>query len=56
MIELKTCNIILGGRRSKVKDIVTSILTDESARDAATVEQILTEQAVASPWSSESLS
>lgn len=35
-----------------MKDIVTSILTDESARDSAAVETALTKQAVASPWSS----
>jgi hypothetical protein len=33
-----------------MKDIITSILTDISARDAATVEVVLLQQAVASPW------
>jgi hypothetical protein len=38
-----------------MKDIVTSILTDESARDSAAVEAALTQQATATPWSSVSL-
>lgn len=38
-----------------MKDVITSILTDENARGTTAVEQILTEQAVASPWSNESL-
>jgi hypothetical protein len=35
-----------------MKDIVTAILTDETARDSAAVEAALTEQAAAIPWSS----
>lgn len=35
-----------------MKDIVTSILTDQSTRDPAAVEQTLMQQAVATPWSS----
>ena len=35
-----------------MKDIVTSILTDESARDSAAVENALLKQATAAPWSS----
>lgn len=34
-----------------MKDIVTSILTDESARDSAAVEDALLNQATAAPWS-----
>lgn len=33
-------------------DVISSILTDSSVRDAAAVESALVEQAVASPWSS----
>ncbi len=33
-----------------MKDIVTTILTDESARDSAAVEAALTQQATAIPW------
>lgn len=33
-----------------MKDIVTSILTDESARDGTAVEDALTRQAAAAPW------
>lgn len=33
-----------------MKDIVTSILTDTSARDSSAVEAALMEQAVAVPW------
>lgn len=36
-----------------MKDIVTSILTDESVRDSAAVEDALLKQATASPWSSQ---
>jgi hypothetical protein len=35
-----------------MKDIVTTILTDESARDSASVEAALTQQATAAPWAS----
>jgi hypothetical protein len=38
-----------------MKDIVTTILTDESARDGAAVEDALMQQAAAIPWSSEPL-
>lgn len=38
-----------------MKDIVTSILTDESARDGAAVEVTLLSQATAAPWANESL-
>lgn len=38
-----------------MKDIVTSILTDETARDSATVESALLQQATAIPWSSAEL-
>lgn len=38
-----------------MKDIVTSILTDESARDSAAVEAALLEQATAAPWASADL-
>lgn len=38
-----------------MKDIVTSILTDENARDGAAVEEALLSQATASPWSSAQL-
>ena len=38
-----------------MKDIVTAILTDESARDSVAVEDALTSQAAASPWSSTAL-
>jgi hypothetical protein len=31
-------------------DAITSILTDTTARDAAAVETVLLQQAVASPW------
>jgi len=34
-----------------MKDIVTSILTDESARSDTAVEGALLKQATASPWS-----
>jgi hypothetical protein len=33
-----------------MKDIITSILTDESARGIQAVEAALTQQAVAAPW------
>lgn len=33
-----------------MKDIVTTILTDASARDSEAVEAALTQQAVAAPW------
>jgi hypothetical protein len=33
-----------------MQKIVTNILTDASARDSATVESALTDQAVAAPW------
>lgn len=33
-----------------MKDIISSILTDTSARDSAAVETALMEQAVAAPW------
>ncbi len=35
-----------------MKDIVTSILTDESVRDSAAVEEALMQQAAAVPWAS----
>ena len=35
-----------------MKDIIVSILTDATARDEATVEDALMQQAVAVPWSS----
>ena len=35
-----------------MKDIVTSILTDKSARDSAAVEDALLQQATAAPWAS----
>lgn len=38
-----------------MQDIVTSILTDESARDSAAVEGALVSQATAIPWATESL-
>lgn len=38
-----------------MKDIVTSILTDEQARGEASVETALTQQATAIPWATESL-
>jgi len=38
-----------------MKDIVTSILTDEGARDSDAVESMLLNQATAAPWSSEEL-
>jgi hypothetical protein len=38
-----------------MKDIVKSILTDESARDSASVEGALLQQATAAPWASDSL-
>lgn len=39
-------------RRKEVgmKDIVTTILTDESVRDTSAVEAALTQQATAIPW------
>lgn len=33
-----------------MKDIVTTILTDESARDSSAVESALLQQATAAPW------
>lgn len=33
-----------------MNDVITSILTDATARDTATVESALLQQAVASPW------
>lgn len=33
-----------------MNDVITSILTDATARDTAAVEQALQQQAVASPW------
>lgn len=33
-----------------MKEAITSILTDESARDSTSVEDALMQQAVASPW------
>lgn len=33
-----------------MKDTITSILTDDSVRDTAAIEQTLMQQAVASPW------
>lgn len=33
-----------------MKDVVTAILTDESARDDAAVEAALMQQATAAPW------
>lgn len=33
-----------------MKDVITSILTDASARDDASIEAALMQQAVASPW------
>lgn len=38
-----------------MKDIVTSILTDEAARDSAAVESALLQKATAIPWSSAEL-
>lgn len=38
-----------------MKDIITSILTDESARGSAAVETALTQQATAVPWSATAL-
>ncbi len=38
-----------------MKDIVTAILTDETARDGAAVEAALVEQTAAAPWASEPL-
>ncbi len=38
-----------------MKDIVTTILTDASARDGASVESALSEQAAAVPWLTEEL-
>lgn len=38
-----------------MKDVITNILTDESARDGAAVENALMQKAVAAPWASESL-
>lgn len=38
-----------------MKDIVTAILTDESARGSDAVEGALLQQATAIPWASESL-
>jgi hypothetical protein len=38
-----------------MKDIITSILTDESARDGAVVEEALMQQAAAAPWATEPL-
>ena len=35
-----------------MKDVITSILTDSTARDSASVEGQLVSQAVAAPWSS----
>ncbi len=35
-----------------MKDVVTSILTDESARDSTAVEDALMQQAAAVPWAS----
>lgn len=33
-----------------MNDVVTSILTDSSVRDNATIEDVLLQQAVAQPW------
>jgi hypothetical protein len=33
-----------------MKDVITSILTDTSMRDDASIEAALMQQAVASPW------
>lgn len=33
-----------------MNDVVTSILTDSSVRDSATIEDVLLQQAVAQPW------
>lgn len=38
-----------------MKDIITSILTDERARDDSAVEKALFDRAAATPWSSEQL-
>lgn len=38
-----------------MKDVITNILTDESARDGAAVENALMQQAAAVPWATESL-
>jgi hypothetical protein len=35
-----------------MKEVITTILTDASARDTAVVESNLMKQAVAAPWSS----
>lgn len=35
-----------------MKEVITTILTDRSARDSAVVESNLMKQAVAAPWSS----
>jgi hypothetical protein len=45
--------IIFRRKEVGMKDIITSILTDESARDSAAVEEALLDQAAATPWSSE---
>jgi hypothetical protein len=39
-----------------MKDLVTGILTDRNLRDVNAIEQTLMQQAVATPWSSRSLS
>jgi len=36
-----------------MKDVITTILTDSSQRDATAVEAKLTQQAVAAPWVNE---
>jgi hypothetical protein len=38
-----------------MKDIITSILTDESARSSVAVEDALMQQGTAIPWATESL-
>lgn len=38
-----------------MQEIITAILTDEAARDSATVETALMEQATAVPWATETL-
>ena len=38
-----------------MKDIVSSILTDASARDNAAVETALLDKATAAPWATENL-
>jgi len=40
------------GKGEGMKEVITTILTDSTARDTSDVEESLMKQAVASPWSS----